>query len=163
MLKLKNENLDFIRLIRSGENKIFENQIFHKTSHYSNTLFSMQATLWRKESLIAILSDAYSTFKNDSIWESESRLNTISQKNKINGVFVYKNEKKRGLNHWDAKSFPYIATAIVKGKWNFVDYKKELLTILISNNISLSRGSNLRGLIKKIFLMIQYKLLSLKK
>jgi hypothetical protein len=123
----------------------------------------MQATLWRKESLITILNDAYNNFKNDSIWESESRLNTISQKNKINGVFVYNNEKKRGLNHWDSKYFPYIATAIIKGKWNFVEYKKELLTILISNNISLNRGSNLRGLIKKIFLMIQYKLLSLKK
>ena len=163
ILKLRDENFDFIRLIRSGRDQISENQIFHNISHDSDTLFSMQATLWKKESLIAILNDAYSVFKNDSIWESESRLNTISQKNKINGVFVYKNETKRGLNHWDSKIFPYIATAIVKGKWNFLEYKKELLTILISNDISLSRGSNLKGLIKKIFLIIQYKLLSLKK
>jgi len=161
--KIIYDNLDFIRLIRSGNDMVHENNIFHEISCDSESLFSMQATLWRKKTLMKIFTDAYENHKNDNIWESESRLNAISQKNKLNGVFVYKNEKKRGLNHWDSKIFPYIATAIIKGKWNFVEYKKELLTILISNNISLNRGSNLRGLIKKIFLIIQYKLLSLKK
>jgi hypothetical protein len=35
-------------------------------------------------------------------------------------------EKKRGLYHYDSLIFPYIATAINKGKWNLIEYQEEL-------------------------------------
>jgi len=35
-------------------------------------------------------------------------------------------EAKRGLYDYDSNIFPYIATAIVKGKWNYSEYKNEL-------------------------------------
>ena len=35
-------------------------------------------------------------------------------------------ERKRGLYHYDSLVFPYIATAINKGKWNYNEYQKEL-------------------------------------
>ena len=35
-------------------------------------------------------------------------------------------KKKRGLYHYDSLVFPYIATAINKGKWNYNEYQKEL-------------------------------------
>ena len=41
-------------------------------------------------------------------------------------------DKKRGLFHYDSSIFPYIATAIVKGKWNYSEYKNEL-DILFDN------------------------------
>jgi len=28
--------------------------------------------------------------------------------------------------HWDSSIYPYVATAIVKGKWNTSQYSKEL-------------------------------------
>ena len=34
--------------------------------------------------------------------------------------------EKRGLFHYDSKVWPYIATALNKGKWNTSEYKKEL-------------------------------------
>ena len=44
--------------------------------------------------------------------------------------------------HWDSKTFPYIATAIVKGKWNLSEYKQELGMILSSYKIDLgARGT----------------------
>ena len=35
-------------------------------------------------------------------------------------------EKLRGQAHYDSAIFPYIATAIVKGKWNNLEYSSEL-------------------------------------
>ena len=44
--------------------------------------------------------------------------------------------------HWDSKTYPYIATAIVKGKWNLSEYQSELGFILNSNRVDLSaRGT----------------------
>ena len=44
-------------------------------------------------------------------------------------------DKKRGQFHWDSTIYPYFATAIVKGKWNFSDYEDMLKPILEDNNI----------------------------
>ena len=41
------------------------------------------------------------------------------------------NEVKRGLYHCDSIVFPYIATAINKGRWNTSEYRKEL-TLMFS-------------------------------
>ena len=54
---------------------------------------------------------------------------------KINGLYCYYNEPKRGSNHHDSSVFPYIATAIVKGKWNCLEYRKELEPIFKNYNI----------------------------
>jgi hypothetical protein len=45
------------------------------------------------------------------------------------------------MMHWDSSIFPYIATAIVKGKWNIGEYEKELKPILDEWNIDV----NVRG------------------
>ena len=38
-------------------------------------------------------------------------------------------DKKRGKYHYDSSVFPYICTAVIKGKWNYNEYKKELFEI----------------------------------
>ena len=43
---------------------------------------------------------------------------------------IYKGENKRGAHHYDSSVYPYIATAIVKGKWNVTEYKNELTNII---------------------------------
>jgi hypothetical protein len=35
-------------------------------------------------------------------------------------------EKRRGLYHYDSFVYPYVATAINKGKWNLNEYTEEL-------------------------------------
>jgi hypothetical protein len=51
------------------------------------------------------------------------------------------NEIKRGVYHCDSIVFPYIATAINKGKWNTSEYKKELDILFKEYNIN----PNMRG------------------
>jgi len=49
-------------------------------------------------------------------------------------VYYYNGEPKRGGHH-DSSIYPYIATAVVKGKWNLSEYKNELLPLLNEHNI----------------------------
>ena len=60
----------------------------------------------------------------------------------MKGVYHYDNEPKRGGNHYDTNVYPYIATALVKGKWDVSEYPNELPPILVENNID----HNLRGI-----------------
>jgi hypothetical protein len=46
------------------------------------------------------------------------------------------NERRRGIYHNDSSVFPYIATAINKGKWNYSEYEKELNTLFNIYNIN---------------------------
>ena len=39
------------------------------------------------------------------------------------------------MAHYDSNVYPYIATALVRGKWNLSEYKNELGFILKENNI----------------------------
>ena len=45
-------------------------------------------------------------------------------------------KKKRGLYHYDSTIFPYIATAINKGKWNMSEYSKELDFLFKEYNVN---------------------------
>ena len=156
--RLKSDNLDFIRFIRTGDMDNLSNDLFHNIPQKSKYLFSTQATLWRKKSLFKLLTNAYEKYKYDNIWESEVRLNELAQKLNLKGAFLYNNGNKRGKNHWDSNDFPYIATAIVKGKWNFQEYKNELMEILISNKINTKRRINSRGFLNRLFTTAHYRL-----
>ena len=46
------------------------------------------------------------------------------------------NEKQRGKYHCDSIVFPYIATAINKGKWNMSEYREELDKLFGEYNIN---------------------------
>jgi hypothetical protein len=59
-------------------------------------------------------------------------------KNNIKGLCHYNNEPKRGENHYDSDVYPYIATALVKGKWNINEYPSELGGLLSINNIDIN-------------------------
>ena len=58
----------------------------------------------------------------------------------INGLCSYLNGEKIGGHH-NSYSYPYIATAIVQGKWNTLEYKDELDIIFNDYNID----KNIRG------------------
>ena len=156
--RLKLDNLDFIRFNRTGDMDNLSNDLFHNIPQKSKYLFSTQATLWRKKSLFKLLTNAYEKYKYDNIWESEVRLNELAQNLDLKGAFLYNNGNKRGKNHWDSNDFPYIATAIIKGKWNFQEYKNELMEILISNKINTKRRINSRGFLNRLFTTAHYRL-----
>jgi len=66
-----------------------------------------------------------------NIWEFEEAIISSGRD------FMVKlgSEKKRGIYHYDSLVFPYIATAINKGKWNYDEYQKELDELFKEYNI----------------------------
>lgn len=107
---------DFIRLIRSNDQtdtKIFD-------SIYLSKKFAIQASIFKK----FYLKKYMDTFMESNIWELEAKSSLFDSK----GIFYYNKEPKRGAVHYDSSIFPYMATAIVKGKWNS-EYRNELLKL----------------------------------
>jgi hypothetical protein len=100
------------------------------TNEYSK--FSIQPTLIKVNTFLTLLDSV----KPLNIWDFEAviRTNGRDYMCKIGG------EVKRGLYHCDSIVFPYIATAIVKGKWNFSEYNKELTELFTEYNIIEKRG-----------------------
>ena len=66
----------------------------------------------------------------------------IACKKYCGGILYYNDETKRGMHHYDSSIVPYIASAIVKGKWNISEYPTELPPLLQKYNININkRGS----------------------
>ena len=134
------KNIDFIKLIKSG-NDISKQTNFDSTLYQidlqSDWIFSIQPSIWDTKRFLKLLKQ----HKKDTIWEFEANAQKTCKKMKIRGFYSHYDGGKRGLNHWDNNIYPYIATAIVKGKWNFQEYKTELTDILSRYHID----SNVRG------------------
>jgi hypothetical protein len=71
-----------------------------------------------------------------NIWDLEVKSQKIVKSLKLNAAFSYRNGKKRGMYHFDNEVYPYIATAIGKGKWNLGEYGYELEPLLQKLNIN---------------------------
>lgn len=127
---LEQNTFSFVRLIRCGDvtDTRVVDDLYHITEsnkpHTSVNSFSMQPTIWNKEKFIQL----YRLTKNDrfgeyGFTENMNRLN-------IRGVYAYNGEPiRKNSQHHDSSVFPYIATAVVKGKWNVSEYDKELQSI----------------------------------
>lgn len=137
---LDKSKFSFVRLLKCGDvtetcvidNLYLISQI--NKPHNSINSFSMQPTLWKKEDFIKL----YEKSNCLKFGENWTYINTMNEL-KINGLYCYYKENKRGMNHFDSNVFPYIATAIVKGKWNYSEYKKELDIIFKKYNIDMNK------------------------
>lgn len=123
---IKTEKADFIKLIKVG---VEPNYITSKTHPNlikcpTDNLFSIQPTLTSLQKLKTI----FNFFPGLNIWEFESNVSLACSLTQLEKCFMAttNDEKKRGLYHWDSGIYPYIATAINKGKWNISEYKNEL-------------------------------------
>jgi hypothetical protein len=102
--------------------------------------FAIQPTMCKVKNLLAV----YEQTPGDNIWEFEANSNLTCSKNQMICCFVNQiGEKRVGMFHWESLTYPYIATAIVKGKWNTEGYANELGYIFEEYSIdSSSRGTN---------------------
>ncbi|MHA2342796.1 MAG: hypothetical protein ACXADW_13040 [Candidatus Hodarchaeales archaeon] len=134
---VEKEDIDFIRLLRSVDSPSFSyksvKSLFPIPS-YSQYYFSVQPTICKTESLINICKNT----KISHLREFEIKVQEACRENKIKGLFHYDNEPRhheQGSLHYESKVYPYVATAIVKGKWNFSGYGNQLKIILDENKI----------------------------
>jgi hypothetical protein len=130
-------NVNFIKLLRGG----YVDELIDAPEHEDllvaplDMVFTIQPTLCSKSDLIKM----YDQTPGDSIWEFESNTKNTSLIHGMSGRMVYKKgDKKRGMYHYDSCIYPYIATAVVKGKWYTSDYP-ELLSILADYNINVNQ------------------------
>lgn len=131
---VKNGKADFIKLIKIDMQK-FDPSLIHVNliKCPSNSLFSIQPTITTVEKMFRLFEEV----PNTNIWQFEEVVSDICIKNKYNCFMSsFENESKRGIAHFNSTVFPYIAIAIVKGKWNFLEYKNELEILFKKYNIN---------------------------
>jgi hypothetical protein len=101
----------------------------------NRNVFAMQSTIWKTADYIKLME-----LVKEPKWLETNNYPRIMAEVGMEGFYHYDGEPKRGRSHWDSNVYPYIATAIVKGKWNISEYS-ELQTIINTENIQV----NLRG------------------
>lgn len=130
---LENDNkISFIRLIYSGIDFTpieYNKELIHlKEDH--QYYFSTQITIWRKRDF----KDLFENSKAETIWDEPKNSIYLKNLNKI-GLCVKEKGKQIG-GHFNSCVYPYIATAIVKGKWNYSEYENELNALHEEYNIN---------------------------
>lgn len=97
--------------------------------------FSVQPTIITVKNLLDIVSQS----PGKGIWDFEfSVVNTSDDYMVKTG-----SEQKRGMYHYDSRVFPYIATAVTKGKWSYSEYPIELDSVFGEFKID----PNIRGMV----------------
>lgn len=135
--------VSYVRLIKCGhitqvpiKEKIYWVQT-PNMQHDSVTSVSFQPTLWKTKDYIQV-------YRNTQYTKFQEGIEFAKSMNKLNyyAAYYYNQEPKRGGMHWDSSIFPYVATAIVKGKWNVSEYPNELVNILNEYKVDVeSRGT----------------------
>jgi hypothetical protein len=130
---LKNSDMSFIKLIRGGEQVGESDDKFPELKKITSNfdyIFAIQPSIWKTKKLLEV-------FKNttaNTIWEFEWNAQQTCREKNIYGWYVDDGGKKRGRSHWDSKVYPYVATAIVKGKW-CSEYILELYPLFLKHKI----------------------------
>ena len=131
---LNNSSYDYVRLIRCGYQTPLDRHVkddIYEVHMESNDAFSMQATLWKKESLRKL----YEHVKSQKWLESES-WNIGARKLGIKGTMIYNGEKKvPNSGHYDSIIYPYVCTAINKGKWSVDQYPEIMKSMFAKYNV----------------------------
>jgi hypothetical protein len=126
------KEISFIRLIYSGIdfNVIDYNEELIYLNSQHQYYFSTQITIWRTQDL----KDMFNKSKTETIWDETKNSIHLKELNKIGLCVKAKGDKIGG--HFNSSIYPYIATAIVKGKWNDSEYGNQLNTIYDEYNIN---------------------------
>ena len=136
---IEKKNLDSIRFIKNINakyNKI-ENSQVEIIDKKSEWIFSIQPSIWRRDSLISVLRRNL----NVNIWQLEYKSQKVVRKLGINIGVLAGDGKKRGKFHCDSEYYPFIATALFKGKWTISEYPLELKKLFTKYKIDpLVRG-----------------------
>jgi hypothetical protein len=124
---VKDNLAESIKLILAGDR--FDEWSVDKTlvtNQYAK--FSIQPTITQKR----VFQQLVENLSPMNIWEFEEAIVSSGRD------FMVKigNENKRGIYHYDSPVFPYIATAINKGKWNTTEYQKELDELFKEYNVN---------------------------
>lgn len=127
---------NFVRLAKTGNLFIRKvNTDVHEIASDSPDFFAVQPSIWHRKSLIKFLRAA----GPKSIWELELEGTQFNEE--LRGLLYFEGTEGPIGGHYQSGAFPYIATAVVKSKWNMSEYGPELEVLFKENNID----KNIRG------------------
>jgi hypothetical protein len=112
---------DFIKLIKGGDFIAQETNIdetLFRIDLKSQWIFSIQPSIWKIEKFIELLSH----HSDCGIWDFEEKSQNTCRLINVKGGYSDGVGHKVGLHHYSNDIYPYVATAIVKGKWNTSEY-----------------------------------------
>jgi hypothetical protein len=143
---LKNdENISFVRVGKgyNHTNLIYKNNLYY-LDNKNPFFYSQTVSIWKTETLLKIhdICPPSGIGRKNNEPQLEVVANDVCRSLKIIGLYHYDNEKLRGLYHYDSNIFPYIASALVGGKWNISEYPNELTPLLEKYEIN----KNIRGI-----------------
>ena len=130
---LQTYQFDAVRLIKCGESRDIPAQLpgLYHLPMDSRHIFAIQPTIWSVQTLKSICNQT----PGKTIWEFEANAQQTCRDLNVTAFYTHHGEAKRGGAHWDSKVYPYVATAVVKGKWNFREYRAELGKLLKRHSI----------------------------
>lgn len=99
--------------------------------------FMMQSTLWKKQDFITL----YDHVKS-KLWLESPEWDAGMRQLKMKGAYYYAGSAKTGKYHWEPEIWPYICTAVGKGKWNISHHGDRLTKLLHEYRIDIgTRGT----------------------
>jgi hypothetical protein len=137
---LENSDYDYVRLIRCGYQTPLDRHVIddiYEVHMETNDAFSMQATLWKKESIKKL----YEHVKSEKWLESDA-WNNGARDLKIKGTLTFNGEPKVGAFHYHSSVYPYVCTAINRGKWNVDQYPEVMKEMFKKYSVD----PNIRGI-----------------
>jgi hypothetical protein len=136
------ENKSFIKLIRGGTNRGRNHSVYPELRFIDKEfeyIFAIQPSIWKTDKF----EEVFEHSKGNTIWEFEIDAQNTCRSRNIYGFYVDDGGVQRGRYHWDSKVYPYVATAVVKGKWNTKEYPEELKALFERYKIDPKiRGTN---------------------
>ena len=103
--------------------------------------YSQSASLWKTRDLELIHQEGPNLHIANTDWQNsfEWNANDVCLKLGLEGLYVFREEAKRGMYHYDSSVFPHIATALVKGLWNTKEYPNELKPLFEKYDIDVTQ------------------------
>jgi hypothetical protein len=136
--RLAETDLSFVKVIRAGDEEGFPDMKYNELKKFDATfgyIFAIQPAIWKREKFIELVRHS----GGNTIWEFESAAQDVCRSRGIYGYYVDDGGVKRGRHHWDSVVYPYVATAVVSGRWNTMEYPGELAEIFKTYNIDLTK------------------------
>lgn len=126
------KSIPFVRLIQSGLGNVTKkyNDEFAYIDSENPYYFSTQISIWRKSVLKEMFLQSNVTNIRDEMQNSPF-LKEINP----NGIFHLKRRNQVG-GHFNSYLYPYIATAVVRTKWNYSEYENELKDLFFEYQIN---------------------------
>jgi hypothetical protein len=146
---LEKTDYSFVRFTSTDENhQDMYTSGLYKIPFYSSNLYSQTASIWKTRILEKIHEKGpqlHIGTRGDKDGHFEDSVNNICMSLGIQGLVCWNREKKRGIAHYDSNIFPYIASALVRGKWNIKEYSEELMPLIKKYNIDISKRGIYNG------------------